>query len=99
MTRPIVRSTTAVLAMLAVGLLGACASKDKSTAGTQSAADSSTAAATTDGSGTQGPTPQSAGLTTPPGLTQKPDIKPGKGTVTKIVITPLVKGTGPVVKV
>jgi peptidylprolyl isomerase len=44
----------------------------------------------------EAPTP--AAVDTPAALSKEPDVKAGKGTLSKIVITPIVKGTGPVVK-
>jgi peptidylprolyl isomerase len=35
---------------------------------------------------------------TPPALAKEPEVTAGKGTLTKLVITPLVPGTGPAVK-
>jgi peptidylprolyl isomerase len=43
-------------------------------------------------------TAQPAAVDTPAALSKQPDVKAGQGTVTKLTVTPLVKGTGPVVK-
>jgi peptidylprolyl isomerase len=42
--------------------------------------------------------PAPAKVNTPPALAKEPVVKAGTGTLTKIVITPLVKGTGPAVQ-
>lgn len=42
--------------------------------------------------------PAAAAVETPPALAKEPEVKAGKGTLTKLVITPIVPGTGPVVQ-
>lgn len=42
--------------------------------------------------------PQPANVKTPAALSKAPVVKAGKGAVQKVTITPIVKGTGPVVK-
>jgi peptidylprolyl isomerase len=46
----------------------------------------------------QGPPPAPTGVETPPALAKEPDVQPGKGTLSKLVITPIVPGTGPAVQ-
>jgi peptidylprolyl isomerase len=42
--------------------------------------------------------PAAPAVETPPALAKEPDVKPGKGKLTKLVATALVPGTGPAVK-
>jgi peptidylprolyl isomerase len=47
---------------------------------------------------TEAAPPQAADVPIPAALSKQPTVKAGKGTLTKIKITPIVQGTGPVVK-
>jgi peptidylprolyl isomerase len=42
--------------------------------------------------------PSPAAVNTPAALAKEPDVKAGKGTVSKITVTPIVKGAGPAVQ-
>ncbi|WP_433290690.1 FKBP-type peptidyl-prolyl cis-trans isomerase [Actinoplanes sp. CA-030573] len=42
--------------------------------------------------------PAPASVNTPAALAKEPDVKAGKGTLSKLVITPIVQGTGPAVQ-
>lgn len=44
----------------------------------------------------EAPTP--ASVNTPAALSKEPDVKAGKGTLSKLVVTPIVPGTGPAVQ-
>ncbi|WP_433359618.1 FKBP-type peptidyl-prolyl cis-trans isomerase [Actinoplanes sp. CA-142083] len=46
----------------------------------------------------QATAPAQAQVNTPPALAKEPEVKAGTGTLTKVVVTPLVQGTGPVVQ-
>jgi peptidylprolyl isomerase len=64
-------------------------------------APSQAAAAPSEAAPTTEPTqaaPSAASVKTPAALAKEPEVKAGKGTLSKIVITPIVKGTGPAVQ-
>jgi peptidylprolyl isomerase len=66
-----------------------------------SAAAPSQSAVPSEAAPTAAPTqaaPSAASVKTPAALSKEPDVKAGKGTLSKVVITSLVKGTGPAVQ-
>jgi peptidylprolyl isomerase len=93
-----------VVVLTAVFFIVKSGNSDKSSGNSTPAAaaqqtPSDAAAAPTDAAPTEAPTPAApANVDTPAALAKEPDVKAGTGTLSKIVVTPVVAGRGPAVK-
>jgi peptidylprolyl isomerase len=74
------------------------ASKDKPAAQPAAPQAGATPTAASEPAAAPSDAAQPAPVDTPAGLTKEPVVKAGTGTVEKLTVTPLVKGTGPAVK-
>jgi peptidylprolyl isomerase len=93
-----------VVVLTAVFFIVKSGDSDKSSGNTSAAAAAQTspseaAGAPTEAAPTEQPTAAApASVDTPAALAKEPDVKAGSGTLSKIVVTPLVAGRGPAVK-